>query len=107
MARKVKLHRSSKKRTVQALLDKIGPYVAPDRKSIRILRDTMRMTQTMFARQFNVSLDCVKQWESGRRKPSLELGRRLRQLADMNGINIDLMADKTELKVFSEKEKTA
>lgn len=58
------------------------------------------MPQTMFARQFGVAPNAVKQWESGRRGPKPDIGRRMRELAEMNQIDMDFLSDRAEIKVF-------
>jgi transcriptional regulator with XRE-family HTH domain len=92
--------RASRKRNIEALKEALGPYVAPTPQAIRYLRQALRMTQVMFARQFGVAPNAVKQWESGRRGCKPDIGRRMRELAGMNQIDMDFLSDKAELKVF-------
>jgi len=92
--------RSSRKRNVEALKEALGPYVAPTPQAIRYLRQALHMSQTMFARQFSVAPNAVKQWESGRRSAKPDIGRRMRELAGMNQIDMDFLSDRAEIKVF-------
>lgn len=43
------------------------------------LRKRLKLTQRQFAERLHVSIDTVKSWESGRRKP----GRQSKLIADM------------------------
>lgn len=39
------------------------------KKQIRALRKSLGMTQTTFAEAVGVTMDAVRKWEAGRRKP--------------------------------------
>lgn len=72
-------------------------YIPPTAESIRQFRQLLGMTQVGFARQMNMSLQAYKFWEQKRRTPGPAMGARLRQLAQMNDIDLDLLKDKRYL----------
>jgi hypothetical protein len=70
-------------------------YVPPTSSSILCLREFLLMTQVMIARQLNVHVHVYKCWERGRKRPNPFFGGKLRELAQMNGIDLDLLSDVT------------
>lgn len=64
---------------------------APTHTSIRALRKLLGLTQGRFAAQLDVVLMCVYQWEHRIRVPNRFYAAKLRQLATMNGVAIDLL----------------
>ena len=44
-------------------------YVALSPAEIKAIRASVRMSQATFARSFQLSLDTIKGWEQGKRKP--------------------------------------
>ena len=53
-------------------------YVVMTPAEIRAIRDSVNMSQAMFARSFQLSVDTVKGWEQGKRKPDTAAANFLR-----------------------------
>jgi DNA-binding transcriptional regulator YiaG len=84
----------------------------PSSASMRYLRQLLGLTQVMMARQLEVDVLTVKSWENNRRHPTAARNLRMRELAKMNGIDLDQLRDKQyrrklEIKIFGVEEKSA
>ncbi len=53
-------------------------YVVLSPAKIKAIRASVRMSQAVFARSFQLSLDTVKGWEQGKRKPDAAAANYLR-----------------------------
>lgn len=53
-------------------------YVVLAPKEIKAIRASVKMSQAVFARSFQLSLDTVKGWEQGKRKPDAAAANFLR-----------------------------
>jgi len=53
-------------------------YVVLAPADIKAIRASVRMSQSVFARSFQLSLDTVKGWEQGKRKPDAAAANFLR-----------------------------
>lgn len=58
-------------------------------KLIRELRNKLDLTQEQFAQKVGVTFSTVNSWESGSRKPHPFLLKRLLEMAEENGLNIE------------------
>jgi DNA-binding transcriptional regulator YiaG len=58
-------------------------------KLIRELRNKLDLTQEQFAQRVGVTFSTVNSWESGSRKPHPFLLKRLLEMAEENGLNIE------------------
>ena len=61
-------------------------------EEIRAIRAGVQMSQTEFARQFQLSLDTVKGWEQGKRKPDAAAANYLRIIKADPDFVIDALA---------------
>ena len=55
-------------------------YVILTRAEIKRIRASVKMSQTVFARKFQLSVDTVKGWEQGKRKPDAAAANYLRMI---------------------------
>ena len=55
-------------------------YVVLTPAEIRIIRTSVNMSQAVFARSFQLSLDTLKGWEQGKRKPDAAAANFLRMI---------------------------
>jgi hypothetical protein len=84
------------------------PPAPPPDNAVYSLRMALRLTQQMLADQLGVPVLYIKRWEgkAGAHKasPGRKNGARLRLLAEMNGLNLDLMEDRRPVvvEVFEE-----
>lgn len=53
-------------------------YVVLSPADIKAIRASVRMSQAVFARSFQLSLDTIKGWEQGKRKPDVAAANYLR-----------------------------
>ena len=53
-------------------------YIVLSPKEIKAIRSSVKMSQAVFARSFQLSLDTVKGWEQGKRKPDVAAANFLR-----------------------------
>lgn len=53
-------------------------YVVLSPAEIKAIRASVRMSQAVFARSFQLSLDTIKGWEQGKRKPDAAAANYLR-----------------------------
>lgn len=74
-----------------AILDDSTPISAPSdvfASKLKALRKQHGLTQTQFAKEFNVANGTIAMWESGKRKPDLDT---LRRIADFFGVTADYL----------------
>src|SRR6185437_740481 len=62
-------------------------------EAIFALRQYLGMTQGSFAAQLGVTEPCVSWWECKRRSPNRQLSEKLRELAAMNGVDLEKLVD--------------
>ena len=55
-------------------------YVVLSPAEIKAIRASVKMSQAIFARSFQLSLDTVKGWEQGKRKPDVAATNYLRMI---------------------------
>ena len=55
-------------------------YVVLSPPDIKAIRASVRMSQAVFARSFQLSLDTIKGWEQGKRKPDAAAANYLRMI---------------------------
>ena len=55
-------------------------YVILTPAEIKRIRASVKMSQTVFARKFQLSVDTVKGWEQGKRKPDAAAANYLRMI---------------------------
>ncbi len=55
-------------------------YVVLSPAEIKAIRASVRMSQAVFARSFQLSLDTIKGWEQGKRKPDVAAANYLRMI---------------------------
>ena len=55
-------------------------YVVLSPAEIKAIRASVRMSQAVFARSFQLSLDTIKGWEQGKRKPDAAAANYLRMI---------------------------
>jgi putative transcriptional regulator len=55
-------------------------YVVLSPAEIKAIRASVKMSQTLFARSFQLSLDTIKGWEQGKRKPDAAAANYLRMI---------------------------
>ena len=55
-------------------------YVVLNPAEIKAIRASVKMSQAVFARSFRLSLDTVKGWEQGKRKPDAAAANYLRMI---------------------------
>jgi putative transcriptional regulator len=55
-------------------------YVVLSPAEIKAIRASVRMSQAVFARSFQLSLDTIKGWEQGKRKPDAAAVNYLRMI---------------------------
>ncbi len=55
-------------------------YVVLSPTEIKAIRASVRMSQAVFARSFQLSLDTIKGWEQGKRKPDAAAANYLRMI---------------------------
>ena len=55
-------------------------YVVLSPAEIKAIRASVKMSQAIFARSFQLSLDTVKGWEQGKRKPDVAAANYLRMI---------------------------
>jgi putative transcriptional regulator len=55
-------------------------YVVLSPAEIKAIRASVNMSQTVFARSFQLSLDTIKGWEQGKRKPDAAAANYLRMI---------------------------
>ncbi len=55
-------------------------YVVLSPAEIKAIRASVKMSQAVFARSFRLSLDTVKGWEQGKRKPDAAAANYLRMI---------------------------
>ena len=55
-------------------------YVVLTPAEIRTIRKSVNMSQVVFARSFQLSLDTLKGWEQGKRKPDVAAANFLRMI---------------------------
>jgi putative transcriptional regulator len=55
-------------------------YVVLSPVEIKAIRASVRMSQAVFARSFQLSLDTIKGWEQGKRKPDAAAANYLRMI---------------------------
>jgi putative transcriptional regulator len=55
-------------------------YVVLSPTAIKAIRASVRMSQAVFARSFQLSLDTIKGWEQGKRKPDAAAANYLRMI---------------------------
>jgi putative transcriptional regulator len=55
-------------------------YVVLSPAEIKAIRASVKMSQTVFARSFQLSLDTIKGWEQGKRKPDAAAANYLRMI---------------------------
>lgn len=55
-------------------------YVILTPAEIKSIRTSVKMSQTVFARSFQLSLDTLKGWEQGKRKPDAAAANFLRMI---------------------------
>ncbi len=55
-------------------------YVVLSPAEIKTIRATVKMSQAVFAHSFQLSLDTVKGWEQGKRKPDAAAANYLRMI---------------------------
>lgn len=56
-------------------------------KLIKIIRETLFLTQVEFAKLLGVSFETVNRWENGKFKPSMKIKKKLHELCKENNIN--------------------
>lgn len=114
----VRVKRSARKSNVAALQKALNGQGAglnerdhdpPTATAIRALRQFTGLTQVRFGRQLGTSGIMVSYWEVGRRAPRPYYSSKLRTLAEMNGLDLNLLADpdyyrsKLQVQIFMEK----
>ena len=68
-------------------------YVVVTPAEIRAIRNSVNMSQAMFARMFQLSVDTVKGWEQGKRRPDTAAANYLRLIkADPEYVSRALVA---------------
>jgi putative transcriptional regulator len=55
-------------------------YVVLSPTEIKAVRASVKMSQAVFARSFQLSLDTIKGWEQGKRKPDVAAANYLRMI---------------------------
>ena len=55
-------------------------YVVLSPAEIKAIRASVKMSQAVFARSFQLSLDTIKGWEQGKRKPDAAAANYLRMI---------------------------
>ncbi len=55
-------------------------YVVLSPAEIKAVRASVKMSQAIFARSFQLSLDTIKGWEQGKRKPDVAAANYLRMI---------------------------
>ncbi len=55
-------------------------YVVLSPAEIKAIRASVKMSQAIFARSFQLSLDTIKGWEQGKRKPDAAAANYLRMI---------------------------
>jgi putative transcriptional regulator len=55
-------------------------YVVLSPAEIKAIRASVKMSQAIFARSFQLSLDTIKGWEQGKRKPDVAAANYLRMI---------------------------
>ena len=55
-------------------------YVVLSPAEIKAVRASVKMSQAVFARSFQLSLDTIKGWEQGKRKPDVAAANYLRMI---------------------------
>jgi DNA-binding transcriptional regulator YiaG len=65
----------------------------PSAPAVRGLRRWLGLTQTAMSRQLKTTKMVVSTWETGTRSPNREATAKLRELALMNDLDLDLMSD--------------
>ncbi len=55
-------------------------YVVLSPAEIKAIRASVRMSQAVFARSFQLSLDTIKGWEQGKRRPDAAAANYLRMI---------------------------
>jgi putative transcriptional regulator len=55
-------------------------YVVLSPAEIKAIRASVKMSQAIFARSFQLSLDTIKGWEQGKRKPDVASANYLRMI---------------------------
>jgi putative transcriptional regulator len=55
-------------------------YVVLTPKEIKTIRKSVNMSQSVFAQSFQLSLDTLKGWEQGKRKPDVAAANFLRMI---------------------------
>ena len=55
-------------------------YVVLSSAEIKAIRVSVKMSQAVFARSFQLSLDTIKGWEQGKRKPDAAAANYLRMI---------------------------
>lgn len=68
-------------------------YVVLTPEEIRAIRDSVNMSQAAFARTFQLSIETIKGWEQGKRKPDTAAANYLRLIkADPDHVRRALLA---------------
>ena len=123
-SRRIKVNKSAKKANKNALVrdlhglgathPAVRSHNPPTATQIRALRQLLCLSQASFATQigaFNWAV--VSRWENGGRSPSKHMTARLRELAAMNRIDMDQLADpeyyqsNLEVKIFTKRKQIA
>ncbi len=55
-------------------------YIVLSPAEIKAIRASVKMSQAIFARSFQLSLDTIKGWEQGKRKPDVAAANYLRMI---------------------------
>ena len=58
-------------------------------KLIKDLRDKLLLSQVEMANLLGVAFASVNRWENGKNEPTIKAKRKIKELCDQNGINID------------------
>jgi DNA-binding XRE family transcriptional regulator len=62
-------------------------------KLIKDLRDKLFLSQTEMAELLGVSFATVNRWENSKNEPTIKVKRKIKELCDQNGINMDVYSE--------------
>jgi DNA-binding XRE family transcriptional regulator len=91
----------------------VAPHNPPSPTQIRALRQLLGLTQVSFASQLGVVPMTISTWEIGFRAPRRAMTDHIRELATMNGVDMERITDpayynsKLEVKIFAKRKRTA
>ena len=83
-----------RRHTVSIEIEPVPCYSA---ENIKEIRNKMRLSQTLFAKYFGVSIKTVEAWEAGRNKPSGPSSRLL-SLLEIHGLDKTIAEPKKKYK---------